>query len=137
MRFKECTISTQWLCINRLWCCGCLFCCLFLARATESWRGGFYCMFPAMVMWFVVLIEAHLCGWSSFFTGRPWKLYSFAVVSGCLYLVTWLKALGTSRKKKSAASKCTYQTTIWRHSQIVDFFLRAPFGQYGPVAALY
>ena len=29
---------------------GCLF---FLARATESWLGGFYCMFPVLVALFV------------------------------------------------------------------------------------
>ena len=46
----------------------------FLARAAESWLGGFNCMSPVL-------------------------LYSSSFVFHCLSLLTWLKGLGTPRKK--------------------------------------
>ena len=50
---------------------------------------------------------------SSFFTGCPWNLYSLTFSHfHCLSLVTWLKALGASRKKKRTSNHTRRRLTL-------------------------
>ena len=78
-----------------------LACLLLLARATESWLGGFYCMFPGLVARFVDWIRPDSAIGAVFSLAAPVRvqLYFFSLYLTFLFLVTWLRALGTSRKK--------------------------------------
>ena len=81
--------------------CGCwLF--FLLARATESWLGGFYCMFPVLVASFVGWIRPDSAIGAVVSLAAPVRVqFNFtSLYLTFLSLVTWLKALGTSRKKK-------------------------------------
>ena len=98
----------------------CLACCLvFLARATESWLGGFCCMSPVLVRFFLVV------GWirPDRATGAVFSLAAPVRVQFCLYLTfvflaTWLKALGTSRKKKELQTTSTpWPATLGRNTR--------------------
>ena len=78
---------------------GCVAGCVcFLARATESWLGGFYCMSPVLVRSVFGVIRPDR-RWVRFFHWLPLCVYSSAIYLTFLFLVTWLKALGASRKK--------------------------------------
>ena len=69
-----------------------LFCLslFLLARATESWLGGFYCMFPVLVALFVGWIRPDSAIGAVFSLAAPVRVqfYFFSLYLTFLFLVT-------------------------------------------------
>ena len=95
-------------CFGLFLCCGacCFFVgCLFVSGTCyRILAGGILLHVSSPGSLFCCLIETRWCDGSSFFIGCHWEVYSSSFTLTFLSLVTWLKALGTSRKKKERVS---------------------------------